>query len=438
MSDHLLNRRGFMIAAGSLTGTALLASCGTPGASTAADNGAKKIDKVVFLTNSDDLGSAKVVKAWNSGHSDNQVQLRQTDSSTYAANFPRLATASDAPNIAGYFIDGGLYTDLARAGSLADLSGFWESSGLSAHVPALIKDKYFGFTPDGKVYGAPTNTSRYGILFYRPSVLKRAGVTPPVDHEYASLADFEAALAKLKAAGIAGISVGGKDGYPLSHIQDGLLASTMAPALIGKPLDIVYTSDAWKQPVEKMVEWAKKGWFADGYLGRSTDQGNTLFGQGKAGFNTGMNVWVPLMVAAGVPITDLDWVLLPKIGALPPKVSLYAGGGFVIPTAAAGRDQTLEFANYLASPQTALASATSDQVIPARTDVQGLQKALGPLGGSMFQFADQAGRSQFGWDDAAPTDMITYDRTNLQAVMAGTTGIDAFCGQLEKLKSNHH
>lgn len=437
MSSHLVNRRMFLLSASAVSGAALLAACGSPGSGDQVDNGAKKISTINFLTNSDDLGSAKIVDAWNKANPDSPVKLQQTDSSTYAANFPRLATSSDAPNIAGYFIDGGLYTDLAEAGSLADLSDFWETSGLSANVPALIKDKYFSFTTDGKAYGAPTNTSRYGILFYRKSVLQQAGVAEPEGHEWASLADFEAACDKLLGAGLDAISLGGKDGYPLSHVQDGLLSSTLDPDLVASPLDIDYTSDEWKRPVQQMVDWNAKGYFARGFLGRSTDQGNTLFGQSQAGFNTGMNVWVPLMLDAGVAIEDLDWCLLPSIGDLPTKVSVYAGGGFVIPKVSGGREQSLAFAEYLVSPENALAQATSDQVIPARTDVPGLQEALGPIGGSMFEFADQEGRSQFGWDDAAPTDMISYDRTNLQAVLAGSLGVDEFCSKLEELKGSN-
>ncbi|GAA3233134.1 ABC transporter substrate-binding protein [Dactylosporangium siamense] len=429
-----VDRRRFLIGTLGVAAAGALSACGSPGDDGDTKTGAaadKDVDKLVFLTNADD----PTAKPISEKYTKTKVEVRQTDSSTYADNFPRIATASDAPNIAGFFIDGGRFTDLAKGGKLLDLTDVWESSGLNKAVPDLIKKKYLEFTGDGKVYGVPTNTSRYGCLFYRKSVLQAAGVTPPANHVWASEAEWNAACDKLKAAGIEPLSVGGKDGYPLSHLQDGLLSSVMAPDLINSPLKIDYNSPEWKAPVQKLLEWNQKGYFSRGFLGRSTDQGNTLFGQKKVGFSTGMNVWQPLVVKAGTPVEDLDWCLLPPIGALPAKMSIYAGGGVVIPAIAGGHKQAKEFMSYLVSPEAALDGAKIGQAVPARTDVPGLQDALGPIGGSMVEFANQKDRSQFGWDDPAPTDMIEYDRNNLQAVLAGTLTVDAFCAELEKLKA---
>jgi ABC-type glycerol-3-phosphate transport system substrate-binding protein len=441
MGVHV-DRRGFLLGAGATAAGAALAACGSPGgssgtkASSSSGNGAA-VSKIVFETNNQDPLAPKEVAAWNALKKSFTVELRTTDSATYADAFPQIATAKDAPNIAGYFIGGGHYVDLAKAGSLIDITEVWDKSGLSANIPAVIKNYYLNLTGDGKLYGAPGNTSRYGVFFYRKSTFEKAGVTPPTNHVWAGEAEFNTACDKLKAKGIAPITVGGKDGYPLSHIQDGLLSSTMAPEMIASPLKIDYNGDAWNQPLNKMVEWAKKGYFAKGYLGRTTDQATALFAQGKAGFNTGMNVWQPLMITAGIKLEDLDWCMLPPIGSLPTKVSIYAGGGIVIPTIAPGHAEAMEFGEYLLSPEVALQAAKDGAVIPARTDVPGLQDALGPIGGSMFDVANGPDKSQFGWDDLPPTDMITHDRQDIQAVLAGTTTVAKFSAKMETLKAGH-
>ena len=435
-----IGRRTILIGLGASAIGGALAACGTPGGgqSSGPSKGASKdLKKIVYMTNNQDPLAAPTVKKWNAAGKGFTVELRTADSVQYTDSFPRLATAKDAPNIAGYFISGGHYADLAKAGALLELSELWQKSGLTDNVPKLIKDYYSSFTPDGKFYGAPTNTSRYGCFFYRKSVLKSAGITPPENHEWSSEAEFNDACDRLKAKGIAPVSIGGKDGYPISHIQDGLLSSVMAPDKVADPLGIDYTSEEWKAPIKKMMEWVSKGYFARGFLGRSTDQGNTLFAKNGAGFNTGMNVWQPLMTEAGIPLEDLDWCLLPPIGPLPTKMSVYAGGGIVIPSIAEGHAQALEFGEWLLSPERALESAKTGAVIPARTDVPGLEKALGPVGGSMYNRSGESGRSQFGWDDLPPTDMITHDRTNLQAVLAGTMSVDEFCKEMENLKKGH-
>jgi len=434
-----VSRRDLLKGAGVLAGTAFLAAaCGAPGnKGSSGSSSGSTVSKIVFMTNSQDATAPAIVKMWNDGKRPFPVELRTSDDSTYGATFPRLATVSDAPNIAGYFIDGGHFADLAKAGALLEMSDMWQAAGLTASVPVLIRDAYTGFAGDGKLYAAPTNTSRYGMFFYRKSILQGAGVDLPVNHEFTSEAEFTTAADKLKKAGLSPIDIGAKDGYPTSHLQDGLLSSTMAPDMIHSPLKIDYMSSEWMAPIEKLVAWQQAGYFARGFLGESTQQSNTNVAQGKVGFSTGMNVWVPLLTDAGVAIDDLDWVLLPPIGDLPAKISIYAGGGIVIPKIAGGHDQAKQFGEFLVSPEVALYSAKNGQVIPARTDVAGLQAALGTIGGSMYDKGTQDGKSQFGWDDATPTDMITYDRNNLQAVLAGTQSVKEFCQQLESLKKGH-
>ncbi|KAB8166326.1 extracellular solute-binding protein [Streptomyces sp. 3MP-14] len=432
-------RRAFLWGAGGLAASAALTACGAPGGSSKSggSSGDEEVDELIFMTNSQDAMGPVHVEMWNAGDPPFPVQLRTTDSAQYGNSFPRIATSDDAPHIAGYFVDGGHFTDLARAGALMDMTEFWEVSGLMDNVPELIRQQYSSFTDDGRMYGAPTNTSRYGCFFYRKSVLAEAGVPFPVDHAFSSEEEFVEAAETLKAAGIDPISIGGKDGYPISHLQDGLLASTMAPEQILDPLSIDYLSPEWMRPVEKLLEWERAGYFAPGFLGRTTDQGNAHFAQGRAGFSTGMNVWIPLLVEAGIDTEDLDWCLLPPIGELETKISIYAGGGIVIPEIAPGHAQAVEFGTWLVSPETALHSAEEGQVIPARTDVPDLVEVLGPLAGSMYELGEQDGRFQFGWDDPAPTNMINYDRENLQAVLSGGQSVRDFCEQLEQLKRGH-
>jgi multiple sugar transport system substrate-binding protein len=430
-----VSRRAFLIGAGGAALTVTVAACSSSSTSSKSANGT-----LVFTTNSDDDTSVWEIPAWNAKNPSIQIKLETSDTNTYTATFPQIATSKNAPNIAGYFIDGGSYTTLAKAGAFVELSDVWAASGLAKALPAFVGELYHSFTPDKKVYAVPTNCSTYGVLFYSRKALQKAGVPEPVNNAFSSLSEFTSAIEAGKKVGLDGIAVGGKDGYPLSHMQDGILSSFMTPDQVKDVLNIDYTSDNWLTPVKTMVGWANAGYLAKGYLGMAAEDSKTYFAQGKSLFCSAINVWVPDLIKAGMTEADLGWVLFPQIGPLSPKMSFYAGGGLVIPAKSGGDPDhaaAKKFVEWAVSPAIALENAQKVSAFQGRTDVPGLVTALGPVVASMVQFTSGNDTIQQGWDDPAPTDMINYDRTNLQAVLAGSLGVQAFGSALQQLASAH-
>lgn len=431
--DTNVSRRAFLIGAG---GTAIAVSVGACSSAGGSSSGSGATKTLVFTTNSDDDSSVWEIPAWNNLHPTTKFKLETSDTNTYTATFPQLATSSNAPNCAGYFIDGGSYTDLAKAGAFVELSDIWTSSSLAKALPEFVVELYHNFTPDKKVYAVPTNCSMYGVLFYSRKALKKAGVSEPVGNQWSSLDEFTSAIAAGKKAGLAGMAIGGKSGYPLSHLQDGVLSSFMTPDQIKDVLNIDYTSDAWLQPVQTMVDWAKAGYIAPGYLGMADSDSKTYFAQGKSLFCTAINVWLPDLIKAGMSQSDIGWVLFPQVGPMKPKMSYYAGGGLVIPVKSAGdpgHAVAKKYVEWAVSPAIALENAKKANAFQGRTDVPGLDGALGPVVESMVKYTTIPNAIQQGWDDPAPTNMINYDRADLQSVMAGSLSVKAFGAALQQL-----
>jgi ABC-type glycerol-3-phosphate transport system substrate-binding protein len=432
-----ISRRAFVIGTGGAAFGVVVSACSSSGGSSSSGGAAKTL---VYTTNSDDDTSVWQIPQWNQQNPKHQFKLETSDTNTYTATFPQLATSSNAPNCAGYFIDGGSYTDLAKAGAFVELSDIWATSGLTKALPAFVVDLYHNFTPDKKVYAVPTNTSQYGVLFYSRKALKKAGVPEPVGNQWSSLDEFTSAIVAGKKVGLAGLSIGGKSGYPLSHMQDGILSSFMTPDQIKDVLNIDYTSNAWLQPVQTMVDWAKAGYIAPGFLGMADSDSKTYFAQGKSLFCTAINVWLPDLIKAGMTESDIGWVLFPQVGPMKPKMSYYAGGGLVIPaksTGDPGHATAKKFVEWAVSPAIALENAKKSNAFQGRTDVPGLVGALGPVVESMVKYTTMPGAIQQGWDDPAPTDMINYDRANLQSVLTGSLSVKAFGAQLQQLATSH-
>ena len=251
------SRRSFLFGTGGAALAISLGACSSNSSSSGGTAGASKT--LVMTTNSDDDSSTWEVPQWNKQNPRTQVKLETSETNTYTSTFPTLATSNNAPNLAQYFIDGGSYTTLAKAGAFVELSDVWASSGLAKALPQFVVDLYHNFTADKKVYAVPTNTSMYGVLFYSRKALQKAGVAEPVNNAWSSLGEFESAMKAAKKAGMAGMAIGGKDGYPLSHLQDGILSSFMAPDQVKDVLNIDYTSSEWLTPVQTMVDELASG-----------------------------------------------------------------------------------------------------------------------------------------------------------------------------------
>jgi len=111
------SRRSFLIGTGGAALAVTLAACSSSPGSSSGGGGTAGSKTLTLTTNSDDDTSTWEVPQWNKQNPSTQIKLETYDTNTYTSTFPTLATSNDAPNIAGYFIDGGNYTTLAKAGA---------------------------------------------------------------------------------------------------------------------------------------------------------------------------------------------------------------------------------------------------------------------------------------------------------------------------------
>ena len=130
----------------------------------------------------------------------------------------------------------------------------------------------------GKLWGVPNRVVPMTII-YRKEMFEKAGVKVPN-----TFAEMEEACAKLKAAGITPISVGGKFSWQTMRYTDFFIEHFAGP----KQHDAIKSMDAtWDQePVvkafAKLKEWNDKGYFNQGFLNVDPATNMQLIYQGKA------------------------------------------------------------------------------------------------------------------------------------------------------------
>ncbi|MFG2045150.1 ABC transporter substrate-binding protein [Dactylosporangium sp. NPDC048998] len=135
----------------------------------------------------------------------------------------------------------------------------------------------------GNVYIPPTNSQIIPMVFYNKTLFAKAGISEPPK----TWADFLADCAKLKAAGITPLELGGGDPFAASMPLTGILSADVLGKnpnwLQDRYAHKVKFADADVQTaVAKYRTLAKNGYFEDGALGVKYADSITNFTSGKA------------------------------------------------------------------------------------------------------------------------------------------------------------
>lgn len=232
-------------------------------------------------------------------------------------------SGADGPDVAQ--INQGLsdMVALVKAGLLTDLTPYWQKYNWSKRLaaPLAARNSVLG---DGSAYGqgnlygmAPT--AEFIGVFYNKEKFAAAGITVPK-----TLAEFEAALEKLKAAGETPIMYGNLDGWPAIHtygeIENAYLEDPayMDNFIFGRG-DVSFDIPANVQAAAKYKEWADKGYFLEGFNGIGYDDVWPLFTNDQgAMLITG--TWMGANLEAGPNAAKLGFFLLPPLTEGAPKL----------------------------------------------------------------------------------------------------------------------
>ncbi|MDR1833519.1 MAG: extracellular solute-binding protein [Propionibacteriaceae bacterium] len=364
-------------------------------------------------------------------HANVTFEKQYEDCGNFSTDVVNKLTSDSAPDIVQY-VDAAIQTT-APAGQVLDLGPYAEAYGWAEKFPASQLAQ-LQLSADGKVhgegaqYGIPGGASFTG-LYYNKALLAQAGIAAaPV-----SLAEFEAALAALKEAGITPIALGSLDDGGI-HLWGGLLINALgAPAAqdwvngkAGATIDLGGATET----AAKLADWAAKGYFPDSANGTKEDDARAEFAQGKAAF-TADGSWAVGTVAEGLG-DDAGFVAFPAPDGVAdgPATGQSFTAGFAISAKTQKADAAAAFLNYLASAEAAEISVGLG-MLPVN-----LETAPAPAAGvatdlrnAYAQAAQSDGLVTF-LDHATPT-MHTALTQGLQGVIAGQTTPSEFISSLQ-------
>jgi len=266
---------------------------------------------------------------------------------------------------------GGKLADVVAADQVMDIT-----DQISPEVKTALGDGIFSaFTVDGKIYGMPTSVLPGG-MYYSKDLFAKAGITAtPTTFE-----ELNAAVTKLKAAGIAPIALGGKDAWPAAHwyyfmaLRD-CSRDTMDKAAATKD----FSDPCWLKAGEDLKAFTATDPFNKGYLTTSAQQGAGssagMIANHKAAMEL-MGAWDPGVIADLTPdkkaLPDLGWFPFPAVtgGAGDPSAMMGGSDGFACRKDAPSA--CMDFLNFIANKANQEGYATAFKTLPANKDAKGV------------------------------------------------------------------
>ncbi|MEU6783192.1 extracellular solute-binding protein [Nonomuraea angiospora] len=253
---------------------------------------------------------------------------------------PDIVEANNGRSSMGAFV---------KAGQLRPLDAYAEAYGWKKRYPQSVL-RYSSYSADGKtfgegnLYGLPQVGEVVGV-FFNKAKLTKLGLQPP-----ATWADFDAALAKAKAAGEVPTQLGNLDKWPAIHVF-GTVQSRGVPADQISTLAFGRKGASWNTPentkaAEELVGWVDKGYFNKGFNGQGYDPAWQAFGKGEGVFLIG-GTWLlaDLQKALG---KDLGFMLPPGATAdAPPVATGGTGLPFAITAKSANPDAAAAYIDFI-------------------------------------------------------------------------------------------
>jgi len=205
---------------------------------------------------------------------------------------------------------------------------------------------------DGNIYALPIEYTVTG-LSVNFGVLEDAGVDPD---SITTWDDFDAACAKVLAAGKTPIATSGK-GSGAGNIADFIASGAFTDDQLQSFSDGTFLSDEWTAKVlDHVKDWTDKSYFNPDYSSATDDDVARLFGQGEAAF--AMRQPSALQAALDLnPDANIGFVPMPSDTGDQYLVGGEGVNAYGVSKASENKEAALDFLDFLAQPENASAIA---------------------------------------------------------------------------------
>ncbi len=355
---------------------------------------------------------AEVASDFEADHPGVTIEVEAMQHEDMVTQLEAAFQSGNAPDI--YMERGGgeLRTHV-EAGLTQDLSDS------AADTIAKLGGSVAGWQVDGKTYGLPFSIGVVGF-WYNTQIWADNGLEPPATWD-----DFYAAIDTLKAAGIAPLSVGAADGWPLAHYYYYFALRECSQDVLTDALANFNFEDAcFLTAADDLKTFVDSEPFNDGFLatvaqaGPTSASGLLVNGQVSAEMQGHWEPGVMQGLNDGVPMENLNWFPFPAIegGAGDPAAAIGGGDGWAL--SADAPPEALAFIEYLLSDEVQIGFAELNMGLP--TNPAATSAVADPTLGALLAFRDAAPYVQLYFDTALGTNVGNAMNAAVVNVFAGT------------------
>jgi multiple sugar transport system substrate-binding protein/raffinose/stachyose/melibiose transport system substrate-binding protein len=348
------------------TGVALMAAACGGGGETAGGSGEGEDVTLSFWHNSTTGDGKKywddTAAAFEAENPNVTIEIQSVQNEDMDGKLQTALNSGDAPDI---FMarGGGKLADVVAAGQVKDLTDLIDDS-----VKEDMGAAFNAFTVEGKIYGVPSAVLPGGI-FYSKDLFEQAGITETPE----TLEDLEAAVEKLKAAGIQPIALGAKDAWPAAHWYYFFALRACSQETMDQAAETrTFDDPCWEKAGEDLQEFAGTEPFNEGFLTTSAQQGAGssagLLANHKAAMEL-MGGWDVGVIASLTPdqkpLPDLGWFPFPAVEGGDGDPTAMMGGVDGYSCFVEAPAECEEFLQFAAQPEQQEGYAKAFQTIPA-------------------------------------------------------------------------
>lgn len=297
-----------------------------------------------------------IVDAYEAKYPNVTIDISTSSFNDYGQNIKLQMSGNDAPDIVqagqGYTMMG----PLVEAGLMRPIDDYAELYGWADRFgPGLLDQARFESDGSkfgtGNLYGLAKGGNMVGIFFNR-AIIAELGVTVP----FATLGDFQAALAAAKAAGYIPMALGNSETWPGNHTLSILMSQTCDNrTLLGWIFGNAgsdFSAPCFLEATEIMENWADSELIDPNANSLSFDDGISRFAEGNSAFFITGNWALPTMADrmgdnvgfAGFP---------PATAGGPARATGATTSPFGISAKTAYPDVAANFIDFMTGPETA-------------------------------------------------------------------------------------
>ena len=213
-----------------------------------------------------------VIESFEKEYPDVAVEYESKASNDYYSLLTTALQSGTGPDV--FWTNGTATENMAtyvEQGKVLDISD-------SVDLSALNKESFDLAQIDGKTYSVPWMAFDTRVAYYNKDIFKELGLAEPKSFE-----EFEANLKTIKNAGYVPISLSGMSSWQLLWVYEYVLATKYPDYAAGfNDYTVKADSSEARDALQIVVNWAKKGYFGDGFKGVDSNGQTLAFTTGEA------------------------------------------------------------------------------------------------------------------------------------------------------------